>query len=67
MAYHNAMRRTKMIIIVEMPPPNEAQLNWSQSAPVDWSIFLNWCPLDWRFWLTGGCSEEAEDPMMEEK
>ena len=32
---HNAMRRTKMMMIVEMPPPNEAQLNWSQAAPVD--------------------------------
>ena len=52
------------MMMVEIPPPKEAQLNWSHAAPVDWSMFLNWLPFDWRFWLAGGCLEEALDPKM---
>ena len=53
-----------MIIMVESPPPNDAQLNWSQAAPVDWSMFLNLFPFDWVLWLTGGCWVDSLDPML---
>ena len=36
-----------MMRIVDIPPPKDAQLNWYQAAPVDWSMFLKLLPLDW--------------------
>ena len=56
-----------MMRIVEIPPPKDAQLNWSQAAPVDWSIFLKLLPLDWLLWLIGGCWEDSLDPMVKQK
>ena len=54
-----------MIITVDIPPPNDAQLNWSQAAPVDWSMFRNSFPFDWVLWLTGGCwGVDSLDPML---
>ena len=53
-----------MMIIVETPPPKDAQLNWNQAAPVDWSIFLNEFPFDWELRLTGGCWLDSLDPML---
>ena len=53
-----------MMMIVETPPPNDAQLNWSQAAPVDWSMFLNEFPFDWELRLTGGWWVDSLDPML---
>ena len=53
-----------MIIIVETPPPKDAQLNWSQAAPVDWSMFLNEFPFDYVLRLTGGCWLDSLDPSL---
>ena len=66
-AIQSATSKTQMMRIVDIPLPKDAQLNWSQAAPVDWSIFLKLLPLDWLLWLTGGCWEDSLDPMLKQK